>query len=38
MQTFFKDYLNLLQEGHDEILEALEAFHQPLSIGLQVLI
>lgn len=24
MQTFFKDYLNLLQERHNEILEALE--------------
>jgi uncharacterized damage-inducible protein DinB len=24
MQTFFKDYINLLQERHDEILEALD--------------
>jgi uncharacterized damage-inducible protein DinB len=24
MQTFFKDYLNLLQERHDNILEALD--------------
>ena len=28
MQTFFKDYLNLLQDCHNGILEALEGLPQ----------